>query len=111
MLIISTTSERSIIQSLDFITSFDAEIPVPNIRTYQELIKVLDETDIFDINQIQQIVKNLEEVTMSTIINVGINVGIERLLGMLETSRQDENQSGKFDELLSQAIAESVCIS
>ena len=79
-------------QSLDILSSFDAEIPVPNLTTYMELLKVLEATDIFSTREAHNVLKDLESPTLST----QINVGIKRLLNILESARQDSDQAGRF---------------
>jgi vesicle-fusing ATPase len=101
LLIIGTTSERSILSQMDVINAFDAEIYVPTISRLKDLDEILKETKTFDDSLRNNILQEIESITGGK----EIKVSIKKILSFLETSSQDEDRSGRFIELLSNSIA------
>jgi vesicle-fusing ATPase len=104
LLIIGTTSERTVLRQMDVINAFDAEIPVPTVASLKELNEILKSVKIFDDEIRQAVLAELETITRSK----EVKVGIKRILTILETSRQDEDVARRFIDLMSNSIAESI---
>jgi vesicle-fusing ATPase len=104
LLIIGTTSERTILQQMDVINAFDAEIPVPTVSNLKDLNAILKSVNAFDDQTRHSIIQELEGITNSK----DVKVGIKKILTVLETSRQDEDVARRFVDLLSNSIAESI---
>ena len=104
LLIIATTSERSVLRQMDVINAFDAEIPVPNVSALRDLNEILKSVEAFDDNTRHAILAELETLTRSK----DVKVGIKRILSILETSRQDNDPARRFVDLLSNSIAEYI---
>jgi len=104
LLIIATTSERSVLQQMDVINVFDAEIPVPTVTNLRDLNEILKSVKAFDDKARQGILEELESITNSK----EVKVGIKKILSILETSRQDENSARRFVDLLADSIADSI---
>ncbi|KAI5810245.1 P-loop containing nucleoside triphosphate hydrolase protein [Peziza echinospora] len=101
LLIIATTTERSVLQNLDLLNAFDAEIPVPNVASHRELKHILKETGLFNSQQeTDRALNDLAQATGTT----GLNVGIKKILMGVETAKQDEDSSGRFVSVMSRAV-------
>ena len=68
---------------------FDSEIYIPNINESSSVDYVLKELELFNDNERNQVIDNLKEVEL--------NIGIKKLLMIIEMSRQDvDNKMEKF---------------
>ena len=103
LLIIGTTSERSILKQMDFMNSFDAEIPVPTVPSLRELDEILKSVNVFDSQTRKIVLQELESMNPTG----EVKVGIKRILSILETSMQDEDAPGRFVSLLVEGIGAS----
>jgi vesicle-fusing ATPase len=88
---------------MDVINAFDAEIPVPTVASLKELNEILKDVKIFDDQTRRGALAELEGVTRTK----DVKVGIKKILTVLETSRQDEDVPRRFIDLMSNSIAES----
>lgn len=101
LLILATTSERTVLQQLQL--NFKAQIAVPNVQTHQELAHIMQESGIFSSPDIQRAIGEIEQTTGSR----EVGVGVERVLLGIQTAMQDEDRTGRFAEVLSEAIADA----
>ncbi|CAE6996866.1 hypothetical protein P3342_000466 [Pyrenophora teres f. teres] len=101
LLILATTTERSVLTQLDLFARFDAEIAVPNVNTQAELANVLRESGAFSDHDQQRAISGIADITGST----EIGVGIKKILTGIETAKQDEDVPGRFAQFVSNAIA------
>jgi vesicle-fusing ATPase len=104
LLIIGTTSERTVLRQMDVINSFDAEIPVPTVPNLRDLNEILKSVDAFDDKTRHGVVQELESITNTK----DVKVGIKKILSILETSRQDEDVGRRFVDLMANSIGESI---
>lgn len=104
LLIVGTTSERTVLRQMDVINAFDAEIPVPTVAGLKELNEILKSVKIFDDETRRGVLAELETITRSK----DVKVGIKKILTILETSRQDEDVARRFIDLMSSSMAESI---
>ena|ERR1700732_2454044 len=102
LLVIGTTSEYSVLRQMDVLNSFDAEIPVPTVSRLKDLEEILKATNSFEDLRRKEILQELENLTGSK----DVKVGIKKILSILETSQQDEDVADRFVNLLSDSIAE-----
>ena len=103
LLIIGTTSERTVLRQMDVINSFDAEIPVPTVPHLRDLGEILRSVNAFDDQTRHSVLQELESITNST----EVKVGIKKILSILETSRQDEDVARRFVDLMANSVADS----
>lgn len=82
--------------------SFDADIPVPNVSTYEELGYVLRESGVFSEADQGRAIQELRDITRSE----EVGVGIKKILLAIETARQDEDMPGRFASVMARAVAE-----
>jgi vesicle-fusing ATPase len=82
-------------------TRFDAEIAVPNVNSQRELAKVLQESGAFSEQDVQKAIGELQEITRSQ----EIGVGIKRILTSINTAQQDPDMAGRFARVMSRHIA------
>lgn len=101
LLIFATTTERSVLTQLDLFSRFDAEIAVPNVNNQNELAHVLQESGAFSDRDQQRAISEIQEITGST----EIGVGIKKILTGIETAKQDQDVPGRFARVMSRAIA------
>lgn len=103
LLILATTTERSVLAQMDLLSSFDAEIPVPNVANQKELQSVLPELQLFSPEDQTLALKGIEEYTGTT----DLNVGIKKILMAAETARQDTaDPVGRFVGIMGKAVLE-----
>jgi vesicle-fusing ATPase len=103
LLIIGTTSERTVLRQMDVINSFDAEIPVPTVPHLRDLGEILRSVNAFDDQTRHSVLQELESITNS----MEVKVGIKKILSILETSRQDEDVARRFVDLMANSVADS----
>lgn len=100
LLIIATTSERTVMQQLQL--AFKAQIAVPNVRSQQELAYIMQESGAFEAQDVPRVMEEIEGTTGRQ----DINVGVQQVLLGIQTARQRSDRAGRFAEVISQAIAE-----
>ena len=101
LLIMATTSERTVTQQLQL--NFEAQIAVPNVNSQQELAHVMQDSGAFDSNDIQRAIGEIEQ----TVGNRNIGVGIRQVLLRIQTAMQDADQANRFAEVMCEAIADA----
>ncbi|KAK5124403.1 hypothetical protein LTR85_001620 [Meristemomyces frigidus] len=101
LLVLATTSERTVLQQLQL--NFKAQIAVPNVQTQQELAHIMQESGAFSSTDVQRAIGEIEQTTGSR----NINVGVEGVLLGIQTAMQDEDRTGRFAEVISEAIADN----
>ena len=105
LLILATTSQKSVMQQLDLFTDFDADIAVANVTGYDELRYILSESRVFRdpdvaIRALQQQQQQQQQRKIS--------VGIKKVLKGIKTAEQDpENMEERFAGVIAGAVAES----
>src|SRR5690606_22433340 len=101
LLILATTTARSVLDSLNILNSFDAEIAVPNVATLSEMKSVLERVDDspFSPQQIAKVMHEVKDFTQSD----QLNVGVKKLLMAIETARQDPNMLDRFVTIVRKA--------
>ncbi|KAI9842423.1 MAG: transport between ER and Golgi ATPase protein [Sclerophora amabilis] len=102
LLILATTTERSVMQQLDLYNSFDADIAVPNVNTHAELAHLLHDSNAFSENDQSRAVAEIQELTRSE----EVGVGVKKILLGIETARQDDDMPGRFASVMARAVAE-----
>ncbi|KAF8253837.1 AAA-domain-containing protein [Wilcoxina mikolae CBS 423.85] len=103
LLILATSTERSVLSQLDLLNSFDAEIAVPNVANQKELQAVLGELGLFAPQDQGRVLGEIEQYTGTK----ELNVGIKKILMAAETARQDVNDTvGRFVSIVGRAVIE-----
>ncbi|PYH82805.1 vesicular-fusion protein sec18 [Aspergillus uvarum CBS 121591] len=102
LLVLATTTERAVLKQLDVYNSFNADIMVPNVMTFEELRYILEKSEAFDAQEIEQALEGLDDISERKIIGVGVK---KVLLG-IETAKQDVDKVGRFVRVINRAIQE-----
>jgi vesicle-fusing ATPase len=102
LLIIATATERSVLQQLDFWRHFNSDIPIANVRTYEELQLIMTESKAFQQGDIGRALSEIKDITRSD----AVGVGIKHILQAVETAKFDTDRVSAFSGTLSRAIAE-----
>ena len=101
LLILATTSRRSVMDQLDVMSAFAREIPVPSVQDTRELATVLSESRIFGSNQdINEAVNTVQSYTNSSTVGVGIKT----ILTTASTAVESDNPGQWFGEQLATEI-------
>ena len=102
LLVIATTSERTVLDSLGFLNVFDAEVPVPEVADLQQLGRLVAELGLFngDTQTQQRALRKLVELTGTQ----DIHVGVKRVLTIGEAAMQDDDPLNRFVDLMAKAI-------
>jgi vesicle-fusing ATPase len=94
VLIVSTTSRRSLLEDLDMIDCFSTEVYVPSISSVDGVIKVLMESKFFSDSDISSILRDLGTILNDSSI---INISVKQLINIISISSQDpENGTSRF---------------
>jgi len=102
-MVFATTSERSVLQQLQLLQFFDGQIPVPNVNTEHELLRILREVGDFG----EEIAWNIIRKVMENTGRNTFGVSIKKILTALNKAKEDqENIASSFVELMSQAVME-----
>ena len=101
LLILATTSQRTVLQHLDLSDSFNSEIGVPNVDTYAELEHILRQSGVLGDQDLQRSLSEIRETTRSD----KAGVGIKKVLLGIETAKQDQDMAGRFAGVIAKAIA------
>lgn len=99
LLVLGTTSNRSALDQLDLFGSFDSDIAVPHVKTYQELSYILEDSRAFE--DPRRAIDELRELTGHGVNEVG--VGIKNILLAIENAKQDSDREGKVASVISRA--------
>ncbi|GAB7366660.1 hypothetical protein MBLNU230_g8643t1 [Neophaeotheca triangularis] len=102
LLIIATTSERTVLQQLQL--NFKAQIAVPNVRNLQELGAIMHESGAFEEADIHRALSEIKETTNT---DGYVGVGIQTVQLSIETAMQDPDRTGRFVEAICEAIADN----
>ena len=100
LLVLATTTERSVLQQLDVFTSFDSDIAVPNVGNYEELSHILTESGAFE--DPGRAIQELADITRKD----SVGVGIKKILLGIETAKQDPDMTGRFANVIARAVAQ-----
>ncbi|KAL1960893.1 hypothetical protein VTO42DRAFT_5876 [Malbranchea cinnamomea] len=102
LLVLATTTERSVLKQLDVFNSFNSDIMVPNVNTYDELAHTLQEEGSFSPQEISQSLSNLRDLTHTD----KIGVGVKKVLLGIGTAKQDTDRAGRFASVIARAMDE-----
>ncbi|KAL1982251.1 hypothetical protein VTN96DRAFT_1620 [Rasamsonia emersonii] len=102
LLILATTTARAVLKQLDLYNSFNSDIMVPTVNTYDELRYILQQSDAFSPAEIEQALEGIGDIADDK----KIGVGIKRILLGIETAKQDPDKVGRFTRVISRAIDE-----
>ena len=94
LLILATTSERTILRQLKL--AFNVQIPVPNVQTQQELAHIMQESGAFNQNDIQRAIGEIEQ----SMQRKNIGVGVQQILLAIQIATQDSDPASRFAELM-----------
>ncbi|GJE84530.1 vesicular-fusion protein SEC18 [Phanerochaete sordida] len=95
LLVIATTSLRPVLTDLGLSESFDSEIRVPPVSSLRSLEAVLDEVDLVkNPRERQQTMQMLQQAGFGS-DETGLNIGIKKLLSMIEMARQEPENVGE----------------
>ncbi|XHF97830.1 transport between ER and Golgi ATPase protein [Aspergillus wentii] len=102
LLVLATTTERAVLKQLDVYNSFNSDIMVPHVNTYDELRYIMENSEVFDAQEISEALEGIGSITADQTIGVGIK---KVLLG-IETAKQDADKVGRFVRVINRAIEE-----
>ncbi|ESP04291.1 hypothetical protein LOTGIDRAFT_207527 [Lottia gigantea] len=94
LLIIATTSRKDVLLEMEMLSVFNTVVHVSSISTSDQLISVLDNTEVFTKHEVEYIQKKSH--------GKRVFVGIKKLLVLIEMARQmdEKGRANKFVELL-----------
>ncbi|PWY80297.1 vesicular-fusion protein sec18 [Aspergillus sclerotioniger CBS 115572] len=102
LLILATSTERAVLKQLDVYNSFNADIMVPNVMTYDELKHILEQSGAFDEQEVGQVLASIGGISDDR----SIGVGVKKVLLGIETAKQDTDKVGRFVRVINRAIEE-----
>lgn len=109
LLVLATSSERETLSQLNLLRKFDARIPVPSLQGMQDLSRVLELEGSFSQEEKSRALQLLSESVGSVEKRGGgLGVGIKHALSNIETAMQEEDRAGRFVELITEAVQETM---
>jgi len=103
LLILATTTERSVLQQLEMFGHFNSDVSVPTLRTFDELALVMRESKAFGGEDVRHAIEEIRQITRSE----EVGVGVKKVLLGIETAKQDTgNMASRFASVVARAIAE-----
>lgn len=102
LLVLATTTQRAVLKQLDVYNSFNSDIMVPNVNTYDELRFIMEQSEAFDAREISMALDGIGGIADDGTIGVGVK---KVLLG-IETAKQDVDKVGRFVRVVNRAIEE-----
>lgn len=102
LLILATSTERAVLKQLDIYNSFNSDIMVPNVMSYQELQHIMQNSGAFEPEEINQALRSIGGIAEDKTIGVGI----KKILLGIETAKQDTDKVGRFVRVINRAIEE-----
>nr|XP_018904024.1 PREDICTED: vesicle-fusing ATPase 1-like [Bemisia tabaci] len=84
LLILCTTSQRQVLSDMEMLAAFTAVLHVPNLSKPEHLCAVLEESDAFTRDEIEQIRKKIR--------GARVFIGIKKLLALIDMARQIDAQ-------------------
>ncbi|KAH8820002.1 vesicular-fusion protein-like protein sec18 [Xylogone sp. PMI_703] len=105
LLILGTTSQRSVLKQLDLQAIFNRELAVPNVNTQAELSSILRQVQAFDNeNDLARSLDELSGITGTSDVGVGIK---KVLLAIGEAKQEGGDVPARFADVMAQQIAAS----
>ncbi|EEB10550.1 N-ethylmaleimide sensitive fusion protein, putative [Pediculus humanus corporis] len=80
LIVFCTSSRRKVLEDLELLSTFTTTLHVPNITEIDDLVTVLEETNVFSSPDIKSLVKLLQGKRLS--------IGIKKLLALIDMARQ-----------------------
>ncbi len=103
LLILATTSRRSVLDQLDMTESFDRQIAVPAVADVRELATALQQFGAFaDSADINQAINTVQQYNGGS---DQVGVGIKTVLTMAESAAMVDDSTAWFAEQMGRAIA------
>lgn len=104
LLVLATTTQRSVLQQLDLFRNFDSKIPVPNIMNFTELEAVMRQTRAFSEEDIERSIAEIREYVQQD--GGRIDVGVKKILGAIYTAQQDRDIATRFAGVVASEVDE-----
>jgi vesicle-fusing ATPase len=102
LLVMATTSNRTVMDQLDLAEQFDREIAVPAVKDVRELAAILGESGVFESPaDINEVINSLQQYRNSD----EVGVGVKRVLSLASDARISQDPVGSFSEQLAMQIA------
>lgn len=79
LLVICTSSRKEVLDQLEMLSAFSEVLHVSNLNRPEHLVKVLQDTNAFTPQEVQSVMAKLK--------NYRINIGVKKLLGLLDMVR------------------------
>jgi len=102
LLILATTTDRTVLQQLGLFRHFNSDVSVPTLKSYDELAMVMHESKAFGGQDVRSAIEEIQQITGSQ----DVRVGIKTVLLGIETAKQDSDMVSRFAGVISRAIAE-----
>ncbi|WWC97459.1 hypothetical protein V866_004339 [Kwoniella sp. B9012] len=101
LLILATTSNRSILSDMDVLSAFDTDIPIAPITTLEGIDHCLKEVKLFSSSKDHQ---RLLSILQESHVN-DLSIGVKKLLTLAEMARQDPDPINKLASSLIREVA------
>ncbi|CAG9799789.1 unnamed protein product [Chironomus riparius] len=82
LLVICTSSRRQVLEDMEVLSAFTSVLHVPNLSTPEQLLSVLEDSDVFTKQELHSISKRIKDYK--------VFVGIKKLLDLIDMARYTE---------------------
>jgi len=82
LLILCTSSRREVLEEMEMLSAFTSVLHVSNLSTPEHVLTVLDDSDLFSPEELQNIARNMA--------GKRVNIGIKKLLALIDMVRQSD---------------------
>lgn len=103
LLVIATSSERTVLEKLKVYESFDEKVHVAIVNTYDELAHILRQVKSFPDQDIDRALSGIKDVTQSK----RIGVGIKQVLRAIQAAHEDDDLVEGFVNAMTRRMEES----
>jgi len=102
LLILATTTERTLLTQLTMYSSFDSDIEVPTVNTYDELRYILENSESFTAEEVERTLRGVDGIDDGQ----DIGVGIKKILLGIETAKQDSDKVERFTNVINRIVGQ-----
>jgi len=101
LLVLATSSRREVLDLLEMLPCFTAVLPVPNMRSSQDVLPVVENSGV--------VAEADLELLRSKISGLNINIGVKSLIGVLDMVAQTD-EGGRVEKLVSKLEEEALAL-
>jgi vesicle-fusing ATPase len=104
LILATSTATPAVLKQLDIFNSFSSDIPVPNVNTYGELKRIMEDSQAFSFEETEEALIGIRDLTQRE----RIGLGVKKVLFDIGTVQQYKDRAGEFAAIMARAMDEEV---